>query len=94
MMLGRYDQTPSNSTLKDLSGNSVYTKAFEFREDMRDGDTLDCRWIREDGKIVKSKVQLVAIISYVFFANCLVHDNYCLDHWIKGNYEQHDSSYD
>ncbi|XP_062511000.1 uncharacterized protein LOC134186923 isoform X2 [Corticium candelabrum] len=55
-----YDQTPSNSTFKDQSGNSVYTKAFEFREEMRDGDVLDCRWIREDGKIVKSEVQPVA----------------------------------
>ncbi|XP_062511054.1 uncharacterized protein LOC134186966 isoform X2 [Corticium candelabrum] len=55
-----YDQTPSNGTRKDLAGNNVYTKAFEFREDMRNGDSLDCRWIREDGKIVKSNVQLVA----------------------------------
>ena len=54
-----YDQTPSKSTFKDLSGNSVYTKAFEFREELRDGDVMDCRWIREDGKIVKSKVQPV-----------------------------------
>ena len=61
-----YDNSPSNSTNKDASGNTIYTKTYEFAEKVLDGDSLYCRWIRQDGNIFDSESKLV-----VEFRKCL-----------------------
>ena len=54
-----YDNSPSNSTRQDASGNTLYTMAYEFSEEMLYGDSLDCRWTREDGNVLESETKFV-----------------------------------
>ena len=53
-----YDNGSSNSIRTDVSGNSLSIMTYKFRQEVHNGDVLDCRWICEDGSVIESESRM------------------------------------